>query len=219
MSLTRAELLSDQTREDLCKQGRGDALLSEQALRQSLDDTFRHWDQCSDVWLFGYGSLIWNPQITYTEKRLATLHGYHRSLCLWSQINRGTPQNPGLVLGLEAKGSCQGMVYRIPAAAVAEEMVLIWRREMLMGFYQPTWVKVETACGECLMALTFVVRIDAPGYAEDLNDAEVVRIMRSAKGRYGSCADYVCNTLTSLHENNIDDANLNRICCQYFRSE
>jgi glutathione-specific gamma-glutamylcyclotransferase len=218
MSLTRAELEQDGAREALRAAGHGAGLWTDEELDASLACTFKHWCGQSDVWLFGYGSLIWNPQVEYVEKRLATLRGYHRSLCLWSHINRGTHEQPGLVLGLEPTGECEGMVFRIPKAVVEREMVLVWRREMLMGSYQPVWVRVETITGEVVRALTFLVRPDHPSYANNLADSEVVEIMKVASGRYGSCADYVCNTLTSLHENGIDDPALNRICCQFFRT-
>ena len=110
------------------------------SIKAALDQRTEH----GDVWLFGYGSLIWNPLIHYVEKQVGTVHGYHRCFCLWSHTGRGTKANPGLMLGLERGGACRGIAFRIAEALAADELEVVWRREMLTGAYAPRWVTVVT---------------------------------------------------------------------------
>src|SRR5262245_32205023 len=120
MAITRQDLESDQLRARLCSTPVASALLPEAELQRSLDATLaaRPAGSAGDVWIFGYGSLIWNPMVVHTERRLATVHGYHRGFYLYSRINRGTWDRPGLVLGLDRGGSCQGILFRVPAHLV-----------------------------------------------------------------------------------------------------
>jgi glutathione-specific gamma-glutamylcyclotransferase len=98
-----------------------------------------------DVWLFAYGSLIWNPAFVYVEKCIARVHGFHRRFCLRTKIGRGSPSHPGYVLGLDRGGSCRGVVFRIAEQNVASELEVVWRREMVTGAYVPTWVRAHLA--------------------------------------------------------------------------
>ena len=89
------------------------------------------------MWVYGYGSLIWRPDFAFEERRLATLHGHHRALCLWSRVNRGTPECPGLVFGLDRGGSCRGVAYRLAGDQVPDYFPALWDREMSTGAYLP----------------------------------------------------------------------------------
>ena len=93
-----------------------------------------------DVWVFGYGSLMWNPAFHHVELRPARLHGWHRSFCLWNTFGRGSPEKPGLMLALQPGGACAGVALRIAADAVPSELGVLWNREMLTGAYLPRWV-------------------------------------------------------------------------------
>src|SRR6185295_7575731 len=99
------------------------------------------------VWVFGYGSLMWNPAIRYVERRPALVHGYHREFCLLARAGRGSPERPGLMLSLEPGGSCHGVAYRLPAGAIEDELDVLWRREMMTRSYSPVWVAARTADG------------------------------------------------------------------------
>src|SRR3546814_9302515 len=99
------------------------------------------------VWLFGYGSLIWNPAFDYAEKRPATVHGLHRRFCLQTHLGRGSRERPGLVLALDRGGSCRGVVLRIAPENVESELDIVWRREMISHSYRPTWVTAQTSDG------------------------------------------------------------------------
>src|SRR5207244_4109098 len=99
------------------------------------------------VWVFAYGSLMWNPEIAFAEARPGVLHGYHRSFCLYSRDYRGTPERPGLVLGLDRGGSCRGIVYRLGPERVGEALDRIWAREMTGMVYRMRRVPVWTGGG------------------------------------------------------------------------
>jgi cation transport protein ChaC len=108
-------------------------LRSDQELEASLDATLTGSVPGEDVWVFGYGSLMWNPAFLYTERRLGLVRGYHRRFCLWQTRGRGTPECRGLTLALDRGGVCRGMAFRIAASVAREELLLVWRREMLSG--------------------------------------------------------------------------------------
>lgn len=157
--------------------------------------------------MFGYGSLIWNPDFEFTEKRLTTLKGHHRSLCLWSRINRGTPEQPGLVFGLDRGGSCRGMAFRIPHQQIPDTFEALWRREMSTGAYVPKWLNCDTPDGN-IIALAFIINRQGAGYVSGLTHDEQVRIVMSAHGTYGSCVDYVMQTAHALHGAGVCDERL-----------
>ena len=109
-----------------------------------LDRVLQEWGGHEDLWVFGYGSLIWRPDFDFAERRPARVHGWHRALKMWSRINRGTPERPGLVFGMLSGGCCQGMVFRIPIQAGRETLTQLWSREMVMAVYDPKWLLCRT---------------------------------------------------------------------------
>jgi glutathione-specific gamma-glutamylcyclotransferase len=165
-----------------------------------------------DVWLFGYGSLIWNPTIVDTERRLARVEGWHRAFCLSTRAGRGSVQNPGLVLGLEPGGSCVGVALRIAEASAIDELTLLWRREMLTGAYRPQWVDLLDEQGDGFgIGLAFTVNPVGDHYAGDLPEAEIVRRLATASCSLGSCADYLFRTCDGLRLRGVEDADLERL--------
>ncbi|CAG9175189.1 Glutathione-specific gamma-glutamylcyclotransferase [Cupriavidus laharis] len=220
MAITRQDLETDRLRTSLCSTPVASALLPEEAFERSLRDALASRpDDCAlhgDVWVFGYGSLIWNPMVVHTERQRATVHGYHRGFYLYSRINRGTWDNPGLVLGLDRGGCCHGMVFRIPSHMVEQEFRLLWRREMLTGAYHPRWLRIRTGTadgygGPEQRALAFVMNREHEGYAGRLPDASVVERLRHAVGLYGPAREYLQQTLLGLATNGVDDPYLGRL--------
>lgn len=217
MAITRQDLEADRLRASLCSTPVAAALLPETELQRSLDSALaaRPSDPHGDVWVFGYGSLIWNPMVVHTDRRLATVHGYHRGFYLYSRINRGTWDHPGLVLGLDRGGSCQGMAFRIPGHMVEQEFRLLWRREMLTGAYHPRWLRVRMDlpghAGDELRALAFVMNRQHDSYAGRLPDQRVVDCLRHACGLYGPAREYLQQTLLGLATNGVDDPYLGRL--------
>lgn len=175
-----------------------------------MELALKDWQPGQDVWIYGYGSLIWRPEFDYEERRLANLRGHHRALCLWSRVNRGTPECPGLVFGLDRGGSCRGVVYRLAGAQVPQFFPALWDREMSTGAYLPRWLKCSTDQGD-VKALVFVMNRANPAYISALPEEELVAIVRRATGRYGACIDYVVETARALRGAGIRDSRLESI--------
>lgn len=186
--------------------------LTRSEIADSLARVLAVWDGQSPVWVFGYGSLIWKPELAFDRRVTARVHGYHRRLCLWSRINRGTPECPGLVAGLDRGGSCAGVVYRVPGDAVKPQFERLWEREMFMGSYAPRWLDCRLVDGTRVAALAFVVRQDAPNYAGKLTESQILEVFRRGScGRFGTSLDYLVNTVRSLHEHGLRDPHLERL--------
>ncbi len=178
----------------------------------SLDAMLVGWDREQPIWVFGYGSLIWRPEFTFDRKARGVVHGYHRSLCLWSSMYRGTPERPGLVLGLEPGGSVHGVVFRLPADDAHRSLRVLWKRELATGSYIPRWLNVRVpGIDGRIAAIGFVMNRAAPGYAGELDRTTLLDVVCSASGSNGSCADYVLFTVQSLAEFAIHDRHLAKL--------
>ena len=162
------------------------------------------------VWIFAYGSLMWNPEMRFAERLPARIHGYHRSFCLYSPEYRGTREKPGLVLGLDRGGSCRGIAYRLPQATLAAEIDLIWTREMTGAVYHMTPLRVQTGRGP-VRGYAFTVRRDSRDYAGRLAHDAAARIIAGSKGDRGTGRDYLANTVRHLEALGIADGALHRI--------
>ena len=124
--LTRADLESSRLHQMISQSGLGMQLLSESKLQESIRVTLKAHKPNRDVWLCAYGSLIWNPAFKFIERRVGSIYGWHRRFCLRAPVGRGTPEHHVLVLGLDCEGSCRGVVYRIAAADVESELLLVY---------------------------------------------------------------------------------------------
>lgn len=186
-------------------------LQSDAEHRQSVRQILRERpDGDGDLWVFAYGSLIWNPMIRFMEKRVATALGYHRRFCLWTHLYRGSPAAPGLVLGLVPGGSCRGVTYRIAAAEARAELELLWQREMITGAYQPVWLRTVSVGGRG-WAIGFASARRYKHYAGLLPEEQVVRTLATARGQAGSCAAYLFDTAAHLEALGIRDPALWRV--------
>ncbi|HXP12771.1 MAG TPA: gamma-glutamylcyclotransferase [Stellaceae bacterium] len=164
-----------------------------------------------DVWVFAYGSLIWNPMIHFTDKRVATVHGFHRRFCLWTHLGRGSAAAPGLILGLDYGGACRGVAYRIEESKAREELELLWRREMVTGSYAPRWVRMVTHEGGRGWSVAFVINHGHKRYAGLLPEERIVESIARAKGPLGPCAAYLFDTAAHLELLGINDPRLFRL--------
>lgn len=185
-------------------------LLTEAERLASLHATMAALPQGQDIWIYGYGSLIWRPEFDFVEQRHALLHGYHRALCLWSRVNRGTPERPGLVFGLDIGGSCRGMAFRIAHEQAPDIMEALWRREMPSGAYIPRWLSCRTEAGS-ITALAFTMNRQTDAYVRDLPQEHLLHIVRNAHGSYGPCIDYVLETADALMRHEIVDKRLSAL--------
>jgi cation transport protein ChaC len=210
MVLTRDSIKEGMVREMVARLGLDMRVLSEEELARSLRTTLEGVDLSSGTWVFGYGSLIWNPAFHFTDRLTGTIYGFHRRFCLWTHLGRGCPERPGLVLGLERGGCCRGVALHVAADAVGEELAIVWRREMISGAYVPRWVDVHSRLGK-LRAITFVINRHHERYASFLSDRRVAEVIASAEGILGPCADYLINTVEHLAELGIHDRSLLRL--------
>ena len=159
------------------------------------------------IWVFAFGSLIWNPAFHFVERRTARIHGFHRQFCLWVKAGRGTPDRPGLMLSLETGGSCTGVAYRLDETAAATELDVLWRREMFTMSYRPVWTSARTSEGiEPVIAFSANRRHEryAPGLCEDA----VAGYLATAAGTFGRGCDYLFDTVAHLRELGIRDRRL-----------
>jgi cation transport protein ChaC len=163
------------------------------------------------IWVFGYGSLMWNPGFPAQERHVATLGGYHRALCVYSHVHRGTPESPGLVLGLDRGGACRGVAFRVAAPDVAETVAYLRAREQVTSVYLERQVMVRPDGHAPVRALTYVVDRTHRQYAGRLADEELLRLVRSARGQSGLNPDYVTATQAHLIELGVHDAVLARL--------
>ena len=164
-----------------------------------------------DLWVFGYGSLMWSPGFRCSHKSAGKVHGYHRSLCVYSHRYRGTPRRPGLVMGLCRGGSCWGMVFRVPAARAARVLTYLWRREMRNVVYQPRFVRVRIRGDREIRALAFVADAGHRQFAGDLDVEHTARLVALGVGERGPNIDYLSYTLAHMHELGVRDPHLDRI--------
>ena len=187
-------------------------LLTEAERAESVRQTLDARPPGEPVWLFGYGSLIWNPAVLFEDRRVATVRGWHRAFCLSTRAGRGTAENPGLVLGLDAGGECKGVALRLAEAGLANELGLLWRREMLAGSYVPRWLALEDAAGAVFgHAIAFTINPAADQYTGALTKEAIIRTLATARGELGSCASYLFRTHEGLIAEGIVDPELEQL--------
>jgi len=150
-----------------------------------------------ELWVFGYGSLMWKPGFDFVEKAEARLFGYHRRLCIYSFRHRGTPERPGLVLGLDRGGSCHGMAFRVAADKVAEVTEYLWHREMISGVYQPIMARVRID-GRSVAAGTFVANPAHRQYCAGRDPGFMADLILQGVGQSGANPDYLFSTVAHL---------------------
>jgi len=183
----------------------GPPLMSEEARRASLKAIHQSVAPGTDAWVFGYGSLMWNPAIEVAESQKAHLRGYHRMFCLSLHLGRGMPEKPGLMLGIDRGGSCTGVAHRIEADKVESELSILWMREMVSGAYEPRWVSVDIEGRGRTRVLTFVINRYHPRYEGVLDEEICARRIAEAQGMLGTNRDYLYRTVKHLAELGIED--------------
>ncbi len=167
----------------------------------------------NDLWVFGYGSLIWRPGFAFEDKQSARLVGFRRAFCVYSTFHRGTEARPGLVLGLDRGGVCDGVAYRVAAERREETLHYLREREQVYGVYREFQAPLQLFGGrnETVSAVTYVVERAHPSYAHHLPFANQVAIIRSARGLSGANIEYLVNSSEHLRELGIRDRNIERL--------
>lgn len=164
----------------------------------------------TDLWVFGYGSLMWQPGFAFAERRLATLDGFRRTFCMRSIHHRGTLDAPGLVLALDAEAgaACSGVAYRVPQAASAETLEYLRARELISSAYLETEQTLALQDGDPVRAVTYIIDRDHDQYCGGLDLEEQAQIIARAVGGRGPNTEYLWNTAAHLADLGIEDAEL-----------
>jgi cation transport protein ChaC len=168
-------------------------------------------EEGEDLWVFGYGSLMWRPGFPFVERCHGQLHGYHRALCILSTRYRGTHRKPGLVMGLCRGGSCWGMAFRVHAGRAKQVLDTLWKREMLNRVYMPRFVPVAVEGAARVHALAFVADTEHKQFVRELDINGRARLVAQGVGQRGACVDYIRNTLDHMRELGVHDPHLMRI--------
>ena len=168
----------------------------------------------SDIWVFGYGSLIFNPVMDYVERARGRIYGHHRRFCLWTRLGRGSPDCPGLVLALDRGGSCTGIAYRLNPDVAIAELDLLWRREMVTLAYRASWLTFHPdghKDGAGKRAISFVSRPERENFAGPMTLDQEADVIASASGFIGPCRDYLFDTVKALEADGISDPHLKKL--------
>jgi cation transport protein ChaC len=166
-----------------------------------------------EVWIFGYGSLMWRPGFAFEEAVHARLVGWRRCFCIYSILYRGTPERPGLVLGLDRGGTCEGIAFRVAPENAAQALDYVRRRELVTGVYREALVPVEIMSGErpTVYAVTYIAERAHPSYAGQHPVARQAQLIAEGYGISGSNIDYLRSTLGELQRLNIRERELERV--------
>ena len=190
-------------------------VMSDEERDELVQKTLDELGDETDLWVFGYGSLIWNPSLEFEERRSCTIQGFHRKFSFWTTLSRGSEEQPGLMVGLIEGGSCDGVAYRISHDKATTELDILYRREMSHFVYKPVWV--EALCKETqktLNTLTFIVDTSNDKYAADLKQDEVISAIATAVGPLGRNCDYLFQLTEKLRELGFRDTGMEELAQQ-----
>jgi glutathione-specific gamma-glutamylcyclotransferase len=211
--LKREDFTADRARriaEEVLKRG-ATPLMSEEARRASLAAVRGAVAPQTDVWVLGYGSLMWNPAIHVKASKCARVRGYHRTFCLTMSAGRGSIERPGLMLGIDRGGSCAGIAHCVAAEEVESELTILWYREMLSGAYEPRWLNAEIDDVGRVRVLAFVLNRSHPRYERALSEETMAARIAVAEGFLGTNRDYLFRTVAHLADAGLTDAPMARL--------
>jgi glutathione-specific gamma-glutamylcyclotransferase len=189
----------------------GIKLLSQDVMDRSMHRTLDERPVEGDgVWIFGYGSLLWDSPLVTSEQQVVTVTGWQRAFCLHAIMGRGSPERPGLTLALDVGGQCTGVAFHIDERDLTRELKILWRREMSLGTYRPRWVESHNSEGALIgPTLAFAADPNDSAYVGDLSYEEVVASLGTGSGALGSTADYLFHTQSRLRDIGITDLYIN----------
>lgn len=185
-------------------------LMTDEDRALSMEKALAQAPSLDEVWIFAYGSLIWNPAIHYADREKVIVEGFHRSFCFWTVLGRGCEDNPGLMMGLEPGGGSNGLAYRIDAADLDVELDILFRRELMSYVYEPTWVDATLADDpqQSMKVLAFVVDPQHERFCGELDDDTLVRHIATARGPLGRNCDYLFQLTEHLTDLGFQDESL-----------
>ncbi|MGB5214503.1 MAG: gamma-glutamylcyclotransferase [Anderseniella sp.] len=168
----------------------------------------------ADFWVFGYGSLMWRPGFEFEERSGAVMHGVHRRLCIYSHVHRGTPDKPGMVLGLDRGGSCRGIGYRVAASRRDDTIAYLREREQVTMIYKERWRDMlvdRDGSPHKVSALVYLVDQDHVQYAGKRSAQDLLPYVLQGHGKGGPCIDYIASTLEHIEELGFRDRHLSEV--------
>jgi cation transport protein ChaC len=207
-TLSREDLESRPIRDLIAREVYVGTMRSGEQLQASLAETMRGIE--GDVWVFGYGSLMWNPIFSVAERRVVRISGYHRSFCLRSIVGRGSPERPGLMLGLDVGGSSGGLALRMARETLDDDLGLLWRREMSTGSYVPKWLRAKGKLWN-IRVLAFAANRRSDNYIGGLYEEQTADLIATGAGFLRTNLDYRICTHGSLRERGITDRKVDRL--------
>jgi len=189
-------------------------LWSQEQRTASLAATLAQRPDSSPVWVFGYGSLMWNPAFEFAEAVPARLDGWHRDFCLRLIAGRGTACHPGRMLALKEGGQTTGLAFRLPEKGLEDELTLVWKREMVTGCYVPTWCKLTLGDGQRVNALAFIINVCHPLYEADSRAETIAPLIAAASGPLGTNAQYLFSLEQVMSEQGMHEAEVSELVKQ-----
>ena len=216
MALTRDDVLHDRIRERLkaeAKRGVPHQLLTEEEFETSRAAILSEFSAHDEMWIFGYGSLIWSPTFEYVEHAVAYLPGHARRFCLWAPSGRGSPEVPGLWLALDeaaAQDRCSGVAFRIDNDVREHELLMLWRREMVSGAYRPAVRDVEIS-GVAKPCVCLLANKGHERYTGPIDAEAIVESIALASGHLGTCREYLFRLVDKLNSLAVNDADLDEL--------
>ena len=164
-----------------------------------------------NFWVFGYGSLMWRPGFDYLNRHIGKLYGYHRALCVYSHVHRGTPEKPGLVFGLDRGGSCYGIAFKVDGRLHNQVMDYLRAREQVTSVYQESHHKILLDDGRTVSAVAYTIDRKHQQYAGVLSDKKRFELVKHGVGQSGKNPDYIFSTYKHLQELGLNDIPLARL--------
>lgn len=211
MPLSRDSLRNDAFKDQMMNEAPGEmTLMDPEAFEASRQAILRKAEEFGELWVFGYGSLIWNPIVEVAEHRPARLDGYSRRFCVWAPIGRGSPECQGLWLGLDDGGSCDGVALRLPEGQWDAETLILWRREMISAVYRPNWLMLEME-GGARPACVFLANPEHDRYADVVAHEDKVRAIATAAGSLGTCRSYLYDLADGLAKHDLRDSYIEQL--------
>ena len=179
---------------------------SDKQLKDNLEKILKQNQYPKETWVFAYGALMWSPCFEPEVTLTGALKGWARKPCLLTLTARGSKQKPGIVFALDKaqRSYCHGLIFRIDQSRLESDLLNLWRREMPVGLYKPTWLPVTTETKE-IMALCFVVNRDHKLFINRVSKNDLIYAIANAHGEYGTCLDYYQKTLNSLNKLGLED--------------
>lgn len=178
---------------------------SEARMQRSLHEILETRPVDGEIWVFGYGSLIWNPLLNFEERCWGRLDGWHRSFCIRSLTGRGSADTPGRTLAVQAGGSTQGVAFRLAESTLDDDLSCLWTRETVTGVYAPIWAPVALEDGRAISAILFTATLDHPFHEADATVETIAPLIAKAAGPLGTNADYVLKLHASLRDKGVVD--------------